>query len=55
MKKEISHRIAYYLKKVAEKGSIHPSKKQPDRFKFRNERLMVYKKWMHELIEANKY
>jgi predicted transcriptional regulator len=53
--KHITHRIAYYLRKVAEKGSIHPSRKQPVRFKYRNERLMVYKKRMHELIEANKH
>lgn len=51
MKKDITHRIAYYLKKVAEKGSVHPAKKQPLSYTYRNERLKIYKKLMHEQIE----
>jgi hypothetical protein len=55
VKKDVSHRIAYYLKKVAERGSIHPAKKQPVRFKYRHERLMAYKKLMHERIKEAGY
>ncbi|MEH7419274.1 hypothetical protein V7266_29020 [Neobacillus drentensis] len=50
MKKDITHRIAYYTKKIAEKGSIHPSKKQPRAYTYRSQRLMAYKRIMHELI-----
>jgi hypothetical protein len=53
--KNVTHRIAYYLKKVAEKGSIHPAKKQPTRYKYRNERLALYKKLMHEKIKEAGY
>lgn len=55
MKKDITHRIAYYTRKVAEKGSIHPAKKQPASFKYRNERLKHYKKLMHKQIEVEGY
>jgi hypothetical protein len=55
MKKDVTHRIAFYLKKVAEKGSIHPAKKPPNRFKYRNERLVLYKKLMHERIKEAGY
>jgi hypothetical protein len=51
MNKQLVDRIAYYTRKIAEKGSIHPSKKQPRAYTYRNERLMVYKKLMHQLIE----
>lgn len=53
--KSLSQRIAYYTKKVAEKGSIHPAKKQPASYKFRNERLQLYKKLMHKEIEIAGY
>jgi hypothetical protein len=55
VKKDIVHRIAFYLKKVADKSSIHPSKKQPTRFKYRNERLRLYKRLMHERIKEAGY
>ncbi|MED1907827.1 hypothetical protein ACOSZF_21745 [Cytobacillus firmus] len=55
MKKDLSHRIAYYLRKVAEKGSVHPARKQPAAYKYRNERLMLYKKLMHRKIKAAGY
>lgn len=55
MKRDVAHRISYYLKKVAEKGSVHPAKKQPRSYTFRSERLMIYKKLMHEAIEAEGY
>ncbi|GIO18106.1 hypothetical protein J18TS1_12060 [Oceanobacillus oncorhynchi subsp. incaldanensis] len=40
-------RIAYYTKKVAQFGAIHPSK---HRNPYRHNRLMLYKKLMHEQI-----
>jgi hypothetical protein len=49
--KTLPERIAYYLRKVAERGSIHPAKKQPAAYKYRHQRLMLYKKLMHEQIE----
>lgn len=54
MKKDITHRIAFYLKKVAEKGSIHPAKKLPRAYTYRHQRLMLYKKLMHQLIEEGR-
>lgn len=53
--KTLPERIAYYLRKVAEKGSIHPAKKQPVAYKYRQQRLMLYKKLMHEEIERSGY
>jgi hypothetical protein len=53
LNKTIDRRIAYYLKKVAEKGSVHPAKKQPRSFTFRHQRLMAYKRLMHEQINLN--
>jgi hypothetical protein len=44
------NRITYYTRKVAEKGSIHPAKKQPQSYTYRHERLLAYKAAMHELI-----
>lgn len=41
-------RIPYYLKKVADFGSIHPSKR---RNPYRMNRLNTYKQLMHEQIE----
>jgi hypothetical protein len=55
VKKDISHRIAYYVGKVAERAAHHPSKKLPDAYKYRSERLMTYKKRMHELIAKGGY
>lgn len=51
MTKGIAHRIAYYTKKVAEVSAVHPAKKPPNSFKYRQERLMLYKKVMHEQID----
>jgi hypothetical protein len=53
VKKDITHRIAYYLKKVNERMSHHPAKNLPEKFKYRNERLMLYKSKMHGQIEKN--
>lgn len=55
MKKPVTHRIAYYLKKVAERTSIHPSKAFPASYKYRSERLKQYKKLMHEQIKKEGY
>jgi hypothetical protein len=55
MKKDITHCIAFYTRKVAEKGAVHPAKVQPRNFKYRNERLMTYKKLMHEAIANEGY
>jgi hypothetical protein len=52
--KDVSHRIAYYLKKVNQKTSIHPTKIPPRSHTYRNERLMLYKKLMNEQI-ADRY
>ena len=54
-KKSVVHRISYYTRKVAEKGSIHPAKKQPRAYTYRQERLKLYKKLMHEAIKAEGY
>lgn len=43
----VEHRIAYYLKKVSQFTSTHPSKK---RNPYRHERLMAYKEAMHKRI-----
>ncbi|AGK52002.1 hypothetical protein [Bacillus sp. 1NLA3E] len=55
MKKDITHRIAYYVRKVNERMSFHPSKKLPAKYTYRHERLMAYKKRMFELIEEGEY
>ncbi|MDM8098700.1 hypothetical protein [Oceanobacillus oncorhynchi] len=44
----LTKRISYYTKKVAQFGAIHPSKR---RNPYRHDRLMLYKKLMHEQIE----
>jgi hypothetical protein len=49
-KKDISARIVYYTRKVAERRSHHSSKKLPRAYTFRSQRLMAYKKLMHQLI-----
>ena len=50
MKKDVNHRIAYYLKKVNQKMSVHPAKLPPRSHTFRQERLMLYKRLMHDQI-----
>lgn len=50
MRKDVTHRIAFYTRKVAEKFSVHPAKALPRNYKYRSERLMVYKQRMHKLI-----
>lgn len=53
--KSVADRIAYFLRKVAERTSVHPAKKQPRSFRYRSERLKLYKKLMHEQIEEAGY
>jgi hypothetical protein len=53
-KKTAIHRISYYTRKVAEKGSIHPAKKQPQSYTYRNARLLAYKAAMHVVIANEK-
>ncbi|MBS4191781.1 hypothetical protein KHA94_16445 [Bacillus sp. FJAT-49705] len=53
--KPISERIAFYTKKVAERFSVHPAKDMPRKYTFRHERLMAYKKRMHELFADQGY
>ncbi|MCL6571730.1 MAG: hypothetical protein K6T88_08585 [Bacillus sp. (in: Bacteria)] len=55
MKKDVTHRIAYYVRKVKERTSHHPAKILPAKYTFRHERLMVYKKRMFELITEAGY
>lgn len=55
MKKDVTHRISYYVRKVAQYGSVHPAKEPPAAFKYRHQRLRAYKKRMHELIEQGGY
>jgi hypothetical protein len=52
LKKDITHRIAYYTSKVAQYGSIHPAKKRPAAHTYRQRRLMAYKKIMFEQISV---
>lgn len=54
MNHQLPKRITYYTKKVAQFGAIHPSKPQPRAFKYRHQRLMNYKKRMHELIKEER-
>jgi hypothetical protein len=49
--KQIDHRIAYYLRKVAEKGAIHPARKPPRSHTYRHQRLLAYKAEMHRQID----
>lgn len=49
--KTIDQRIAFYLKKVAQKGLIHISKPQPKSHKYRHQRLSQYKSEMHRRIK----
>jgi len=54
MKKDVTHRIAYYTKKVSQ-SFIHPSKPKPRSYKYRNARLGLYKRLLHEEIERQGY
>lgn len=49
--KTVTHRIAFYTRKVSEKSSIHPSKKSPAHYKYRHERLITYKSLLFAVIE----
>ncbi|MEK4149051.1 hypothetical protein NST02_18470 [Robertmurraya sp. FSL W8-0741] len=53
MQKDITHRIAYYTRKVAERVSIHRSKVLQPSMTYRDMRLIAYKKRMNELIKPN--
>jgi hypothetical protein len=55
VKKDVTHRIEYYTRKVAQYGSIHPAKKRPAAHTYRQQRLMAYKVRMHELIKEAGY
>ncbi|NMH72818.1 hypothetical protein HF078_07025 [Bacillus sp. RO2] len=50
MKKDVTHRIEYYTRKVAQRAAVHPSKKQPRFYKYRGQCLLAYKELMHEEI-----
>ncbi|MCB7070988.1 hypothetical protein LIZ76_13575 [Caldibacillus sp. 210928-DFI.2.22] len=54
MDKPIIERISYYTRKVAERGSLHPSKPIPNNYKYRAERLLKYKNMLNELIRNQK-
>jgi hypothetical protein len=53
--KTLPERIAYYTRKVAERVAHHPAKKLPAKFTYRHDRLIAYKKRMHELITEAGY
>lgn len=55
LKKDVCDRIAFYTRKVAEYGAVHPARKQPKSFKYRQIRLLAYKKRMHELFREGGY
>lgn len=50
--KSTAQLIAYYTRKVAQYGSVHPSKARPRANKFRYARLMAYKTAMHKRITS---
>jgi hypothetical protein len=54
VKKDVTHRIAFYTRKLSQYWSVHPAKKRPVAHTFRLERLKAYQKLMHEQI-ADKY
>jgi hypothetical protein len=49
-KKTIVNRVAYFTRKVKEKVSVHPAKVQPRAFKYRNQRLTLYKSLLDKEI-----
>lgn len=51
----LEHRIAFYTKKVADYGSVHPSKARPARHRYRRDRLVIYKALLHQQIEEAGY
>jgi hypothetical protein len=51
MQKPITYRIEYYTRKVKERTSHHPAKALPTSYKYRSERLRLYKSLMHQQIE----
>lgn len=53
MNKDVSRRIAFYTRKVAEYGSVHPAQVRPRSYKYRSGRLTLYKKLMHDVIATN--
>ncbi|WP_171050882.1 hypothetical protein [Bacillus sp. BHET2] len=55
MNKEIIDRISYYTRKVAEKSSVNLAEKHPKWFTYRNQRLMAYKRLMHNQINKAGY
>jgi len=53
VRKSLAFRISYYVKKVAERGAVHPAKKLPRSYKYRYERLELYKKLLNKkIVEA---
>lgn len=50
VKKSVVHRIEYFTRKVAEKLSVTPAQKQPRSYKYRSQRLKIYKELMHKEI-----
>jgi hypothetical protein len=53
MNNEIVHRIHYYTRKVAERSSINRSEKLPRWSTSRHQRLMKYKKLLHDQINKS--
>jgi hypothetical protein len=53
--KGIDQRIAYYTRKVKERVMHHPAKKQPAAYKYRNYRLMQYKRLLDQRIQTSGY
>jgi hypothetical protein len=53
--KELINRISYYTRKVAEKSSVNLADKHPKWSAYRNQRLMAYKRLMHDQIKQAGY
>lgn len=53
-RKTLADRVTYYVRKVAERGKVHPAHKIPRSHKYRFERLMKYKARLAELHELEK-
>jgi hypothetical protein len=53
--KELIDRISYYTRKVAEKSSVSLAENHPKWFTYRNQRLMAYKRLMHNQIKQAGY
>lgn len=52
--KDITQRIAYYTRKVKERALHHPAKVLPAKFTYRHDRLMCYKRLIHQQIKEAK-